>query len=81
MFKLADKIIFKGIKAKNAVLNALKNERGDTNIVAIIVILAIVIALAIIFKDSIKALFDSIWGSIEDDVDSATGNYGGGNGI
>lgn len=63
------------LKAKNTMLRILKDERGDTNIIAIILILAIVIALAIIFKDAIKGLFDQIMGGITSDVTDATTNY------
>jgi len=41
-----------------------KNESGEANIIAIILVLAIVIALAIIFKNQITALFNQIWGSL-----------------
>ncbi len=42
----------------------LKNEQGDTNIIAIILILAIVIALAIVFRTQLTALFNNIWSRI-----------------
>ena len=42
----------------------LKNEQGDTNIIAIFLILAIVIALAIVFRTQLTALFNNIWSRI-----------------
>ena len=51
--------------------SVLKNERGDTNIIAIIIILAIVIALAVVFRNSLMNLFNKIWGSLFNSVDNA----------
>lgn len=53
----------------------LYDEDGEVNIIAMIVILAIAIALAIVFRSSLKSLFDQIWGNINDDVSGALGNY------
>ena len=54
---------------------ALTDEDGETNIIAIVLILAIVIALAIVFRSSIKSLFDRIWGSLFNNVDNSLGSY------
>ncbi len=70
MSKLTSKLAVKGMLLKARLIGALKNERGDTNIIAIILILAIVIALALLFKDKIFDLFDKIWGKVEEPVDS-----------
>lgn len=48
----------------------LKNEQGDTNIIAIILILAIVIALAIVFRTQLNALFNNIWSRIFERADN-----------
>ena len=66
MSKLANKLYFKGLQAKAKMAALLKNERGEANIIAIILVLAIVIALAIIFNDRITKLFNRIWGSLFD---------------
>ncbi len=68
MTKLANKLYFKGLQMKQKVSNFLKNESGEANIIAIILVLAIVIALAIIFKNQIMGLFNRIWGSLFEDV-------------
>ena len=47
-----------------------KNESGEANIIAIILVLAIVIALAIIFRNQLTALFNKIWNSLFSDVDN-----------
>lgn len=70
MTKLVNKLYFKGLQMKENVRKFLTNERGETNIIAIILILAIVIALAIIFKNQLSALFNKIWNSLFADVDN-----------
>ena len=71
MSKLANKLYFKALGTKEKALKLLKNESGEANIIAIILVLAIVIALAIIFKKQLTALFDKIWNSLFSDVDKA----------
>ncbi len=75
MINFANKLYFKGLDAKAKLAKLMKNERGDTNIIAIIIILAIVIALAIVFRGAIKSLFDKIWASITGDVEGSLGEY------
>lgn len=70
MSKLANKMFFKGLELKETLKKLWKNEKGDTNIIAIIIILAIVIALAIIFRNQLTALFNKIWNSLFSNVDS-----------
>ena len=71
MSKLANKLYFKALAAKNNALKLLKNEKGETNLVAIILILAVVIALVVIFRGKIEQILDKIWGAIGGDVDDA----------
>ncbi len=68
MSKLTNRIYFKSLQAKLSKL--LKNESGESNIIAIILILAIVIALAIIFRNQLTALFNKIWNSLFSNVDN-----------
>ena len=70
MSKLVDKLYYKALVAKTKVSQILKDETGDTNIIAIIIILAIVIALAIVFKTQLSSLFNKIWTSLFQDVDN-----------
>lgn len=70
MTKLVNKLYFKGLQMKENVRKFLTNECGETNIIAIILILAIVIALAIIFKNQLSALFNKIWNSLFANVDN-----------
>lgn len=71
MSKIMNKMYFKGLSVLGKAKAALKDERGETNIIAIIIILAIVIALAIIFRNQIMALFNKIWNSLFSNVDNA----------
>ena len=70
MSKLATKLYMKGLMAKQKLSKLWKNESGEANIIAIILVLAIVIALAIIFRNQLTALFNKIWNSLFADVDS-----------
>lgn len=70
MSKLVTKLYAKGIQAKEKMSKLWKNESGEANIIAIILVLAIVIALAIIFKSQLSALFNKIWNSLFSDVDN-----------
>ncbi len=69
MNKLVDKIYFKGLSLMGKANKLLKDERGDTNIIAIIIILAIVIGLAIVFKTQLSALFSKIWTNLFSNTD------------
>lgn len=69
MSNLTNKLYFKALSAQSKVLRFLKNERGETNLIAIILILAVVIALVVIFRGYINDIFDKIWVKIGGDVD------------
>ncbi len=66
--KLCIKAQVKAVVLKEKVVNYLKDEKGEVNIIAIIVILAIALALAVIFRNQIVKLFDSIWDGIWGDA-------------
>lgn len=46
-----------------------REERGDSNIIAIILIIIIVIALAIIFRDQLFGIVDKLFGKINTSID------------
>ena len=71
MANFMNKIHLKGLKALAKAKSVMKDERGDTNIIAIIIILAIVIALAIIFRTQLINLFNKIWNGLFNNVDNA----------
>jgi Flp pilus assembly pilin Flp len=41
-----------------------EDETGETNIIAIVIVIGIVVALAITFGDQLQKLFQSLWGKI-----------------
>lgn len=49
----------------------LKDEEGDVNIVSIVVLIGIAVVLAIIFKDAIADLLDTLFGEIETNATGA----------
>ena len=61
---------------KAKVQRFLKDEKGEVNIISIIVILAIALALAVIFRNQIVKLFDQIWGNIWNSANGGQ-NYNG----
>ena len=71
MSKLVNKLYFKALAAKINALKLLKNEKGETNLVAIILILAVVIALVVLFRGEIEKILAKIWSAIGGDVDEA----------
>lgn len=70
MSKLAAFICLKKLMVEEKLNELLKNEDGEASIIAIILVLAIVIALAIIFRNQLTALFNKIWSSLFQNVDS-----------
>ena len=70
MQNLLNLIVLQGLLVKEKARKVLTNERGEANIIAIILILAIVIALAIIFRNQLTSLFNRIWTSLFSNVDN-----------
>lgn len=61
---------------RDKVAKFFRDEKGEVNIIAIIVILAIALALAIVFRNQIVKLFDSIWDGIwQDNNQDYNGKY------
>lgn len=52
-------------------LHAIEEERGEVNIVTIVVLIGIAVLLALIFKDNIKALLDSLFAEINNQATNA----------
>ena len=71
MRELEAKFCCKTMEAREAMKRAMKDENGETNIIAIIIILAIVILLAILFRSQLFSLFNRIWGSLSGNADVA----------
>lgn len=47
------------------------DERGEVNVVAIVVLIGVAIALAIVFKEGISELLTSMIGGLQDKADTA----------
>lgn len=52
-------------------LHAIEDERGEVNIVTIVVLIGIAVLLALIFKGKITELLDSLFGEINNQATSA----------
>lgn len=70
MSDLLFKIYFMGCTAKDKALGLLKKENGETNIIAIVLLIVIVIALAVIFRDSIKHLVNTLLNKINSQAEA-----------
>lgn len=71
MSKISADIMVKYWRAKEAFKSFLEEERGDSHIIAVILVLVVVVGLAVIFKDSIADLLDSLW----DKITGVTDNF------
>lgn len=69
-------LIAKYVEAKMKMDSFLKNEKGEANIIAVILVLAIVIGLVVIFRKNITNMVDGIWQNISTDFTNATGSGG-----
>lgn len=54
------------------------DEKGEVNIVAIVVLIGIAVLLALIFKDQIKILLERLFKTIGNNADQAVGGTGSG---
>ena len=59
-------------RASEKIKEFMTDEEGDTNVISIIVVLVIVLGLAIVFKDKIKELVDTLWTSVTGNAPKAT---------
>lgn len=58
----------------------ISDEKGEVNIVAIVVLIGIAVLLAVIFKDKIIELLESLFGTIEKTATDAVSPTGGAEG-
>ncbi|WP_297377413.1 Flp1 family type IVb pilin [uncultured Helcococcus sp.] len=52
------------------IIYKLKSQKGEINMIAIVLILIVVIILAVIFKDSMQNLLKSIFTRLENDINN-----------
>lgn len=68
---LMQKIKFAGMAAKAKLRKFFSDEKGEVNIVAIVVIIGIAVLLALIFKEQISNLLDTLFGTINQSATNA----------
>ena len=59
-------------RASEKIKEFMMDEEGDTNVISIIVVLVIVLGLAIVFKNNLKNLVNTLWGSVTGKASEAT---------
>lgn len=59
---------------KVQVMSFLTDEEGDTNIVSMVVLIGIAVLLAIVFKDAIGTLIESLLETITQNAEDVVGN-------
>lgn len=70
MTKFADKV---ALRAYFAVKSFFKDEKGDVNVVSIVVLIGIALALAIAFRGAITDVLEVLFGGIMEDASSVGG--------
>ena len=60
------------LKMKESVKEFFSEERGDSNMIAVIILIVIVVALAIVFREQITDLVGRLWSSIFGEAGKAT---------
>ena len=68
---MLSKLYIKALTAKLLLAEKLKEEKGEVNIVAIVVLIGIAVLLAIIFKDAIASLLGSLFNTINSSATNA----------
>jgi len=64
--------------AKMKLRKLFSDEKGEVTIVTIVVLIGIAVLLALIFKDQIEGLLETLFGTITENANEAVGGGGGG---
>lgn len=75
---MVQNIMILGIMAKLKLRDFFSDEKGEVNIVAIVVLIGIAVLLALIFKEQIEGLLETLFGTITENANNAVGGGGGG---
>lgn len=59
------------LKTKQMVTNFFYDEQGDVNIVSMIVLMGVAVALALVFKEQIRGIINTLTGSVQNKADAA----------
>lgn len=68
---MLNKLYIKALTAKFLLAEKLKEESGEVNIVAIVVLIGIAVLLAIVFRGAIENLLNSLFGTINNSATNA----------
>lgn len=60
------------LKMKESVKEFFSEERGDSNMIAVIILIVIVVALAVVFREQIIKLVQNLWSSIFGSANNVT---------
>lgn len=71
MQNLQNFLIAKYVAAKMKAEGFLKSEKGEANIIAVILVLAIVICLVVVFRTKVEELASDIWKNISENASNA----------
>lgn len=71
-------LMLMGTMAKMKLRQFFSDEKGEVNIVAIVVLIGIAVLLALIFKEQIEGLLETLFGTITENANSAVGGTTGG---
>lgn len=69
-------LMLMGAMAKMKLRKFFSNEKGEVNIVAIVVLIGIAVILALAFKKEIETLLKNLFGTIGTQADKAVGGTG-----
>lgn len=65
------KLYIKALAAKLSLAQKFNEEKGEVNIVAIVVLIGIAVLLAIVFRGAIENLLNSLFGTINETATNA----------
>ena len=77
---MMQQLMLLGVMAKTKLRDFFSDEKGEVNIVAIVVLIGIAVLLALIFKDQIESLLKTLFGTITENANDAVNGGGGGAG-
>lgn len=75
---MMQQLMLLGVMAKTKLRDFFSDEKGEVNIVAIVVLIGIAVLLALIFKDQIESLLKTLFGTITENANDAVNGGGAG---
>lgn len=74
---MVQNLMMLGSMARLKLRQLFSDEKGEVNIVAIVVLIGIAVLLALFFKEQIEGLLGTLFGTIKDSATSAITSSGG----